>query len=93
MEYLAELVDSTNGYIEIIVALNGFYPCSQEQNAALLDFIEENKLTLINFDLVKDKGEIAMRTVGNVLKDGNGTSGLNPFAAIYFKKPIEELNL
>ena len=93
MEYLVELVDSTNGYIKIIVALNGFYPCSQEQNAALLDFIEENKLTVINFDLVKDKGEIAMRTVGNVLKDGNGISGINPFAAIYFKKPIEELNL
>lgn len=93
MEYLVELVDSTNGHIEITVALNGFYPCSQEQKAALLDYVEDNNLTLINFDLVKDKGETALRTVENVLKDGNGVAGLSPFTSIYFKKPIQELNL
>ena len=93
MEYLDELVESTKGILEIIVAMNGFYPCSEEQKTVLLDYVGENKLSLINFDLVKDKGEIAMRTVENVLKDGKGTSGLSPFAAIYFRKPIEELNL
>jgi hypothetical protein len=93
MEYLAELVESTNGYLDIIVAHNGFYPCSEEQQRVLIDFVKENDLTLTNFDLVKDKGEIAMRTVENVLKNGKGTNGLSPFAAIYFKKPIEELNL
>jgi hypothetical protein len=93
MEYLAELVESTNGYLDITVAHNGFYPCSEEQQRVLVDFLNENDLTLTNFDLVKDKGEIAMRTVENVLKNGKGTNGLSPFAAIYFKKPIEELNL
>ncbi len=93
MEYLDELVESTKGFLEITVAMNGFYPCSAEQRTVLLDYVGENKLTLINFDLVKDKGEIAMRTVENVLKDGKGTSGLSPFAAIYFRKPIDELNL
>jgi hypothetical protein len=93
MEYLAELVESTNGYLDITVAHNGFYPCSEEQLRVLVDFANENDLTLTNFDLVKDKGEIAMRTVENVLKNGKGTNGLSPFAAIYFKKPIEELNL
>jgi len=93
MEYLAELVESTNGYLDIIVARNGFYPCSEEQQRVLMDYVNENDLTLTNFDLVKDKGEIAMRTVENVLKNGKGTNGLSPFAAIYFKKPIEELNL
>lgn len=93
MEYLAELVESTNGYLDITVAHNGFYPCSEEQQRVLNDFINENDLTLTNFDLVKDKGEIAMRTVENVLKNGKGTNGLSPFAAIYFKKPIDELNL
>jgi hypothetical protein len=93
MEYLAELVESTNGYLDITVAHNGFYPCSEEQQRVLIDFVKENDLTLTNFDLVKDKGEIAMRTVENVLKNGKGTNGLSPFAAIYFKKPIEELNL
>jgi len=93
MEYLDELVESTNGSLEIIVAVNGFYPCSAEQKTVLIDYVGENKLSLINFDLVKDKGEIAMRTVENVLKDGKGTLGLSPFAAIYFRKPIEELNL
>jgi hypothetical protein len=93
MEYLAELVESTNGYLDITVAHNGFYPCSDEQQRVLVDFVNENDLTLTNFDLVKDKGEIAMRTVENVLKNGKGTNGLSPFAWIYFKKPIEELNL
>jgi hypothetical protein len=93
MEYLAELVESTKGYLDITVAHNGFYPGSEEQQRVLEDFVNESDLTLTNFDLVKDKGEIAMRTVENVLKNGKGTNGLSPFAAIYFKKPIEELNL
>lgn len=93
MEYLAELIESTKGHLDIKVAHNGFYPCSEEQKNILLDYINENKLSLINFDLVKDKGEIAMRTVENVLKNGKGITGLSPFSSIYFKKPIEELNL
>jgi hypothetical protein len=93
MEYLTELVGSTKGSLQIAVAHNGFYPCSEEQQTVLLDYVSENKLSLIHFDLVKDKGETAMRTVENVLKDGKGISGLSPFSSIYFKKPIEELNL
>lgn len=93
MEHLTELIESTEQALEITVAHNGFYPYSHEQKAILLDYISENKLALINFDLVKDKGETAMRTVENVLKDGKGISGLSPFTSIYFKKPIEELNL
>lgn len=93
MEYLVELVDATNGRLEIIVAHNGFYPCSSDQSASLHGYVDTNNLPVINFDLVKDKGEIAMRTVENVLKDGNGTLGLSPFTSIYFRKPIEELNL
>jgi len=93
MEHLSELYEATNGAMEIIVAHNGFYPYSQEQKATLMDYVEENKLPFISFDLVKDKGEMAMRTVENVLKDGNGISGLSPFTSIYFKKPIEELKI
>lgn len=93
MEYLAELVESTNGHLQITVAMNGFYPCSLEQKTVLFDFVRANSLSLISFDLVKDKGEIAMRTVENVLKDGKGITGLSPFASIYFKRPIEDLNL
>ena len=93
MEYLAELVESTQGRIELTVATNGFYPCSSDQEATLQEYIEANRLPRITFDLVKDKGEIALRTVENVLKDGRGISVLSPFAAIYFKKPISELNL
>lgn len=93
MEYLVELVESAKGYLDIIIAHNGFYPCSEEQQNALLDYINVNNLLLINFDLVKDKGEIAMRTVENVLKNGKGITGLSPFTSLYFKRPIDELNL
>ena len=37
MEYLDELVESTKGFLEITVAMNGFYPCSSEQKTVLLD--------------------------------------------------------
>lgn len=93
MEYLAELVDSVTGHLKIDVAVNGFYSLSQEQETTLQQYVIRHNLTLINFDLVKDKGEIAMRTVENVLKSGKGTAGLSPFTSIYFKRPIEELNL
>lgn len=93
MEYLVELIGATNGALEIIVAHNGFYPCSVEQQASLQAYTAQHNLSLIRFDLVKDKGETAMRTIENVLKNGNGISGLSPFTSIYFKKPIEELNL
>jgi hypothetical protein len=93
MEYLAELIAATRGALEIVIAHNGFYPCSDEQQDALLYYASQNHLQLIHFDLVKDKGETAMRTVENVLRAGKGISGLSPFTSIYFKKPIEELNL
>ena len=93
MEYLVELLDATCSEVEIVVAYNGFYQCSEEQQATLMDFTTLNNLRLIRFDLVKDRGETAMRTVENVLKDGKGISGLSPFTSIYFKKPIDDLNL
>jgi hypothetical protein len=93
MEYLEELTASINDQLKIVVALNGFYPCSKEQKAMLFAYVDQNNLSFIEFDLVKDKGEIALRTVENVLKEGKGISGLSPFTAIYFKKPIEDLNL
>ena len=93
MEYLVELVAATNGALEIVVAHNGFYPCSDEQQDALQLYASQNGLRVFHFDLVKDKGETAMRTVENVLKAGRGISGLSPFTSIYFKKPIEQLSL
>jgi len=93
MEHLLELVEATEGNFSITVAHNGFYPCSDDQKKQLSDFVKAHNLKFIEFDLVKDKGEMAMRTVENVLKDGKGISGLSPFTALYFKKPIEQLNL
>lgn len=93
MEYLAELMDAVSSRLKVIVAVNGFYSLSDEQETALQQYVIHHSLTLTNFDLVKDKGEIAMRTVENVLKSGKGTTGLSPFTSIYFKRPIEELNL
>jgi hypothetical protein len=93
MEYLEELVESIKGKLEIVVAHNGFFPCSAEQQSVLVDYTNLHKLPIIYFDLVKDKGETALKTVENVLKDGKGITGLSPFTSIYFKKPIEDLNL
>lgn len=93
MEYLAELVDAVEGHLKIHVAVNGFYVLSEEQQTALQQYIIHHDLILTNFDLVKDKGEIAMRTVENVLKSGKGIAGLSPFTSIYFRRPIEELHL
>lgn len=93
MEYLLELTEATENHFSITVAHNGFYPCSDEQRKQLSDFVKTHELKFVEFDLVKDKGETAMRTVENVLKDGKGISNLSPFTALYFKKPIEQLIL
>jgi hypothetical protein len=93
MEYLSELVQSVSSQIEIIVAFNGYYPLSVEQKNVLLAYVASNNLQLVSFDLVRDKGETAMRTVENVMKDGKGITGINPFHLIYFKKGMESLNI
>lgn len=93
MEYLSELVESVNGQFEIIVAFNGFYPLSTEQREALLAYVKNHNLQLVSFDLVRDKGETAMRTVENVLKDGKGISAINPFHMVYFRKGMDSLNI
>jgi len=93
MEHLAELVEATKGKLDLVVAHNGFYPMSEDQKTTLHKFVSDNKLSQTQFDLVKDKGEMALRTVENVLKEGKGIAGLSPFTAIYFKKPIEDLQL
>lgn len=93
MEYLDELIEASDKKLSITVAHNGFYPLSEEQQTTLSKYTSDHNLDVVNFDLVKDKGEMALRTVENVLKDGKGITGLSPFTAIYFKKPIEELHL
>jgi hypothetical protein len=93
MEYASELFEATQGKLKVTLAHNGFYPLSSDQNEVLQEFAKENHVQLISFDLVKDKGEMAMRTVENVLKEGKGIAGLSPFSAIYFKKALEELSL
>ena len=93
MEYLVELVAATSGALEMVIGHSGGYPFSDEQQNPLQRYAGQNNLQVIHFDLVKDKGETAMRTVENVLKAGRGISGLSPFSSIYFKKPIEQLSL
>jgi hypothetical protein len=93
MSYLVELVESTQGTIEITVAHNGMYPCSTSQQESLIDYVEKNNLILIPFDLAEDKSERAMRNIENVLKDGQGLSNVSPFISVYFNESIRELKL
>lgn len=93
MEYLAELVTSVNNKFEIVVACNGYFPLSPDQEQTVTQFTRANNLALKSFDLVHDKGENAMRTVENVMTSGKGLTGINPFAAIYFSKGMADLNL
>jgi hypothetical protein len=93
MRYLVQLVESCKGLVNITIANNGFYPMLDEQLQSLEEFATSNNLTIANFDLAKDKGEMAMKTVQNVLRSGKGINGLSPFQALYFKRAIEELPL
>jgi hypothetical protein len=93
MEYLSELVDSTKGQFQIVVAANGLHPMSSVQGDILNTYVANNRLTLQQFDIAVDKGEHAMRTIENVLQKGNGLEGLNPFQLVYFMKGMENLNI
>ncbi|MBL0741067.1 hypothetical protein [Chryseolinea lacunae] len=93
MTYLDELVESTKGAIEIVVAHNGMYPCTQSQQEQLQQYVLEHTLPLIPFDLAEDKNESAMRNIETVLKDGQGLASVSPFISIYFIESIKKLNL
>ena len=93
MTYLDELVESTRGMIEIVVAHNGMYPCTPSQQEQLQQYVRETKVPLIPFDLAEDKNERAMRNIEKVLKDGQGLSGVSPFISVYFNESIKSLNL
>lgn len=93
MEYLAELVDSVKGSLEIIIAVNGFFPLTPEQQTALSQFVSAHQLALTKFDLIHDKGENAMRAAESVMNEGKGLNHLGPFTAIYFRKGMEGLKI
>ncbi len=91
MEYLLKTLNATHGCFEIVVAHNRHFPMSEEQRNTFEIFIEENRLRCISFDLLTDKGDMALRIAQSVLLAGKGISGLSPFKAIYFKTSIEDL--
>ncbi|MBL0744838.1 hypothetical protein [Chryseolinea lacunae] len=78
MTYLDELVASTRGAIEIVVAHNGMYPCTPSQQEQLQQYVLEHTLPLIPFDLAEDKNESAMRNIETVMKDGQGLASVSP---------------
>lgn len=91
MGYLNELVESVQSQFEIIVAHNKLYPMSEDQTLAFEEYCTDHDLRFFSYDLVNDKGELAMRTAENVLLSGKGLCGLSPFKAVYFKGSIENL--
>lgn len=93
MEYLVELVESVANQFEIIVARNNHFPMSAEQVSAFEKYCSDRQLKFFSYDLVNDKGELAMRTAENVLQSGKGLSGLSPFKAVYFKGYADNIPL
>lgn len=93
MGYLNELVESIKSEFEIIAAYNKHFPMSEQQTLAFENFCKSQSLPFFKFDLITDKGELALRTAENVLQNGKGLSGLSPFKAVYFKGCIENLPL
>lgn len=91
MMYLDELVESVNRNFEIIAAYNKHFPMSETQKQIFEDYCNNEGLKSFSFDLVNDKGELALRTAEDVLLRGQGLSGLNPFKAVYFKGCVENI--
>jgi|GEM_PF-720293 len=91
MMYLDELVESVKKDFEVTAAYNKHFPMSETQKQTFEDYCKSEGLKCFGFDLVNDKGELALRTADNVLQSGKGLAGLSPFKAVYFKGCIEEL--
>lgn len=91
MSYLTELVESVDGSFYVMAAYNRHFPMSESQLETFHQYCSDQQVDFINYDLVNDKGELAMRTAENVLQSGNGFSGLSPFKAVYFKGCLENL--
>lgn len=93
MGYLVELFESVSRQFQIVVARNKHFPMSDEQASAFEKYCADSNLNFFSYDLVNDKGELAMRTAENVLQNGKGLSGLSPFKAVYFKGCVENIPL
>ncbi|MBS1508559.1 MAG: hypothetical protein JSS79_18125 [Bacteroidetes bacterium] len=93
MKYLVELVGSVEGQFQVVIARNNHFPMSIEQLSVFEKYCHDNELESFSYDLVNDKGELAMRTAENVLQNGMGLSGLSPFKAVYFKGCVESIPL
>lgn len=93
MQYLDEIQASVDRQFKIKAAVNGHYPMNETQKNIFESYCIDNEIEFFYFDLVHDKGEIALRTVENVLQNGKGLANLSPFKAIYFKKGLENLVL
>jgi GTPase Era involved in 16S rRNA processing len=91
MGYLNELVESVQSNFKIVAAHNKHFPMSEEQKETFEMYCNDNGLDFFTYDLVNDKGELALRTAENVLQNGRGLAGLSPFKAVYFKGCLESL--
>lgn len=93
MAYLVELVESVDKQFKIVIARNNHFPMSAEQLSTFEKYCSDSGLEYFSYDLVNDKGELAMRTAENVLQNGKGLSGLSPFKAVYFKGCVDSIPL
>jgi hypothetical protein len=87
MKYLQKLFEACRHVLKITVVSNGYYPLLNDQEKVLIQYCTDNALPLVPFNLLTDKTDMSVRVVQQVLKAGNGLSGINPFYGIYFTKP------
>lgn len=93
MMYLTELTRATAGYIDMIIACNGFYALEEEQRLVLEKFAEEYGLPLIHFTISADKNVSTQNRIKQVMKSGTGVDGASAFSKMYFVHSINQLKL
>jgi len=91
MEYLVELRESVGQHFKVIAAHNLKTPFTRSQQEEFFAYHRQTPGIYATYDLVKDKGEGAMKVAAEVLQAGKGQEGLSPFKAIYFN-PLSILN-
>jgi MinD-like ATPase involved in chromosome partitioning or flagellar assembly len=91
LDYLAELKTSVGENIQIKAAINNHHPLSDSQRETINLFCQKHHIEHMDYDIVKEKGESALRTIADTLQNGLGIDPISPFKKIYFERAIDQL--
>jgi hypothetical protein len=91
MNFLSELVKSTDKKLPVTVFRNDYYWFTEVQDQEYQKFIKGLRIPAYNFTVSKDRNEITQNRIREVLEAGDGIKNAKTFSKAYFTMAIKKL--